>query len=183
MEMRIIGEYAQRRAQLITRNLWTTDLLAADVLPVKQEQPRLNLYAGSFPDDRPIFTGFGMLPGSPFHDVRVRRAMSMLVDRDGFIDAFFQVREFESQGLPMETRWNTHFAAGEPPYWIDPKPAISKLGEGAAYFKHNPGEAAKLVRAAGFTEPIRLQGHFNTFFDFTGGALWTDDRCTYRDVR
>ena len=45
----------------------------------------------TFPDARrPLFT-FGFLPNSPFNDVRIRRAASMVLDRDSWIDAFYGV--------------------------------------------------------------------------------------------
>jgi ABC-type transport system substrate-binding protein len=81
----------------------------------------------------------------------------MLLDRDAFIDTFFNVGPYQSAGLPVESRWHTHYAAGEAPYWIDPKG--KGLGEGATYFQHNPAEATKLMRAAGFNQPIRIPGY------------------------
>jgi ABC-type transport system substrate-binding protein len=52
--------------------------------------------------------------------------------------------------------------AGEPPFWIDPKG--TGLGEGAAYFKFNPDEATKLVKATGISTPLKLQGVFNVAY-------------------
>jgi ABC-type transport system substrate-binding protein len=104
--------------------------------------------------------GFSFLDGSPFHDVRVRRAASMLLDREAFIDAFYNVSKFEKEGLPVESRWHTHFAAGEPPYWTDPKG--KDLGEGAQYFQLNAAEATKLVRAAGINSAMKMPGFFST---------------------
>lgn len=165
MEMRILSEYSQIRAQLLAGNLWNTPFSpqqtpAEDILNIKREQPRLNLYAGPFPDSRPTFISFGLLPDSPFHDERVRRAMSMLIDRETFLQTFFNISDFESAGLPVEYRWHTHFAAGEPPYWLDPQPENSELGEGAAYFQYNPEEAAAMMRAAGHSSPLQLTGNF-----------------------
>jgi ABC-type transport system substrate-binding protein len=82
------------------------------------------------------------------------------MDRETFIDVFYNVGNFKNEGLPVESRWHTHFAAGEPPYWVDPKG--KELGEGAQYFQLNPSEATKLVRAAGFNQPIRVPGFFST---------------------
>ena len=72
----------------------------------------------------------------------------MLIDRDPWIDAFYNVSNFEAEGLPVDARWDSHYMAGEPPFWIDPKG--DGLGEGAAYFKYNPEEAIKMIEAAGF---------------------------------
>ncbi len=165
MSMPIISEYAQRRAQFITGNIGAFTpgggaIPGDDILPAKKEQPKLNLYADSFPDSRPSMISFGFLDGSPFQDVRVRRAMSMLIDRDTFIDVFYNVSAFEKEGLPVEARWHTHFAAGEPPYWIDPKG--TGLGEGAQYFQLNQAEAKKLMQAAGFNQPVAFPAHVSS---------------------
>jgi peptide/nickel transport system substrate-binding protein len=163
MEQPIISEYAQRRAQLLSGKVGAfspgdafTELISEDLLPAKSEQPKLNLYAKSFPDSRPAMISFGFLDGSPFHDTRVRQAVSMLLDRDAFIDAFYNVSAFEAEGLPVESRWHSHFAAGEPPYWIDPKG--EGLGEGAKNFQYNPQEAMTLVRAAGHNDTLSMPG-------------------------
>jgi ABC-type transport system substrate-binding protein len=160
MEQPIITEYAARRAQFVAGNLATTTLVSEDLLPTKKEQPKLSFYANSFPDARPAMVGFGYLEGSPFHDTRVRRAASMLLDREAFIDVFFNVSNFEKEGLPVESRWHSHFAAGEPPYWLDPKG--KDLGEGAQYFQLNIAEATKLVRAAGHNQALKMPGFFST---------------------
>jgi ABC-type transport system substrate-binding protein len=161
MEQPIISEYAQRRAQLMSGTVGGfapgdgfTELISEDVLPAKAEQPKLNLYAKSFPDARPAMVSFGFLEGSPFHDDRVRRAVSMLLDRELFIDTFYNVSVFEAEGLPVESRWHSHFAAGEPPYWIDPKG--TGLGDSAKYFQYDPAEAMAMVRAAGHNDALAM---------------------------
>jgi len=166
MEMPIVSEYAQRRAQFVAGKIGAFAPLdpfvripSEEVLPMKAEQPKLNLYADPFPDDRPAMVSFGLLENSPFLDTRVRRAVSMLIDRDTFIDVFYNVSAFEKEGLPIESRWHSHFAAGEPPYWVDPKG--KELGEGAQYFQLNPAEAKKLMQAAGFTSALQLPAHIS----------------------
>jgi ABC-type transport system substrate-binding protein len=166
MEQPIVSEYAARRAQLVAGNVLAyapasmERIIAEDIIPTKKEQPKLGIYADTFPDSRPSMVGFSYLPNSPFHDTRVRRAASMLLDRESFIDAFYNVSNFEKEGLPVESRWHTHFAAGEPPYWVDPKG--KDLGEGAQYFQLNVAEATKLVRAAGFNQALKMPGFFST---------------------
>ena len=160
MQTTIISEYAQRRAQLNAGNLWTADIRAEDVMAVKGEQPKLGLYAQEFPVTRRNMIGFGYNPGSPFHDVRVRRAVSMVLERDAWVDAFYNVSGFAKDGLEVEPRWDSHYMAGDAPHWKDPKG--TELGEGAQYFKHNVAEAKKLMQAAGHNAPLVTPGWFNT---------------------
>ena len=71
----------------------------------------------------------------PFHDVRVRQAVSLALDRKGFIDA-----TLEGVGVvngPMPAALTD---------WALP---ISELGEGAKYYRYDPAEAKRLLAAAG----------------------------------
>jgi ABC-type transport system substrate-binding protein len=156
IDLKVLSEYSARRAQLLAGNQWTTAINPEDVVSVKREQPKLSMYTTPFPEARRALIGFNYRDGSPFHDVRVRRAVSMLLDRDPWIDAFYNVSEYAKDGLEVDARWDSHYMGGDAPYWIDPKGA--GLGEGAAFFKHNPAEATKLVRAAGFNQAIKLPG-------------------------
>jgi ABC-type transport system substrate-binding protein len=92
---------------------------------------------------------FGWLPEgrSPFLDERVRQAVSMAIDRDLFIDTVHNVDNFRSEGLPVETRWNSHLNATTEGWWLDPK--SKDFGPNAKYFQHDVAEAKKLMAAAG----------------------------------
>lgn len=169
IDQRIVTEYASRRAQLLAGNLWTLGGAGAgigpggvrpeDVIGAKREQPRLNMYANAFPEGRRFVIGFSYRPDSPFHDERIRRAVSMLLERDEWIDAFYNVSDYEAEGLPVDARWDTHFMAGEPPFWTDPKG--TGLGEAAAYYQFNPEEAQKLMEASGVSLPLRQPGAYS----------------------
>ena len=63
---------------------------------------------------------FGYLPGSPFRDERVRKAASMVLDRDLFVGTFGNVDKFEKAGLTVPQRWNSAIYSGES-FWLDPK--------------------------------------------------------------
>ena len=82
------------------------------------------VYAISLRNDQP-----------PFNDVRVRRALSLAIDRQAIIDAVW-VRGEASGPMPRGMR-----------EWSLP---IDQLGEGAKYFRHDPKEAKRLLAEAGY---------------------------------
>ena len=73
----------------------------------------------------------------------------MSIDRDLFIDTFYNVAKFEAEGLPVETRWHTGLRQSfRGDCWLDPKG--KDFGPNAKYFKHDVAEAKKLLAAAGY---------------------------------
>lgn len=148
IEMPVIPEYAQQLAQFKAQRIWALDARSEDLLSIKRENSstvlRRNLV---YYLDAPDLIAMSQLPGSPFLDVRVRRAMSMLIDRQLWIDTFENVDGFAQEGIEIETRWSSHLALADDRYWRDPKEG--KVGEGSKYFAYNPSEAAKLFQAAG----------------------------------
>jgi peptide/nickel transport system substrate-binding protein len=146
----LISESATALAQFKAKRLWSLDPSAESVSLLKKENPDSILH-GVSPLKSGISGGymlaFSKLENSAIQkDVRIRYAISMLIDRDLWIDTFYNVKKLESEGLPMETGWNSHIACSAAE-WLDPK--TGKLGEASKYFKHDPEEAAKLLRAAG----------------------------------
>ena len=79
----------------------------------------------------------------PFNDVRVRQAVSLALDRKGFIDATLEGVGVVNGPLPA--------ALAD---WALP---IAELGEGAKYYRYDPAEAKRLLAAAGY--PKGFQGH------------------------
>jgi ABC-type transport system substrate-binding protein len=119
------------------------------VLFVKKEDPRVSLFQGDPATPAGAVMNFGWHPEgrSPFLDERVRQAVSMAIDRDLFIDTVHNVDNFRGEGLPVETRWNSHLNATTEGWWLDPK--SKDFGPNAKYFQLDVAEAKKLMSAAG----------------------------------
>jgi peptide/nickel transport system substrate-binding protein len=80
----------------------------------------------------------------PFSDVRVRRAMSMSIDRKKWVDALLEGHGWTDPGpvpAPMK-EW---------------KLPTSELGPGAKYLEYNPKEARKLLAEAGYPKGFKTK--------------------------
>jgi peptide/nickel transport system substrate-binding protein len=92
----------------------------------------------------------GVVPGAvfmrvdmaPFSDVRVRRAISHAIDREGLIEAVW------GRGEP------TAAVARGLTEWALP---IEQLGEGAKYYRYDPKEARRLLAEAGHPKGFKTQ--------------------------
>ena len=69
----------------------------------------------------------------PFNDVRVRRAISMAIDRQKQVDTVFEGHGIPGWGVPYH-------------YYQDKPPTLAELGQ---YAQHRPAEAKKLLAEAG----------------------------------
>jgi peptide/nickel transport system substrate-binding protein len=154
VEMPIVSEYAQGLAQLKAGNIYAYPVRAEDIINFKKDVPEINLYqapfsAGSVTGHRTFF-GWQPKGQSPWRDERVRQAYSMAIDRDLFIDTFFNVEKFRGQGLPVDTAYNNALTCYNwEGWWIDP---VGKdMGPNSQYFKLNIAEAKKLMAAAGYS--------------------------------
>ena len=145
----IVPENATGLAQLRAGNLWEyVNLSPEDVIPTKRALPELTMLQKPSFSDRtmPDQVAVSYLPGSPFIDERVRYAISMLQDRDLWMNTFYNIDKFKADGLDVPTRINTMITPGQEGYWVDPKDKA--FGDAAKYFQYNPAEAKKLLQAA-----------------------------------
>ena len=158
MNFVILPDPATNRAQLVTGNLWWTQNFPRDeVLSAKKERPRLQMVARESFSAGDHWLHFGYLPESPFFDERVRKAASMSIDRDLFVDTFGNVDRFGAEGIDVPRRWNSSIPVGES-FWIDPKDEAT-YGKSAAFYKYDPAEAKKLIQAAGMQTPVASSFH------------------------
>jgi peptide/nickel transport system substrate-binding protein len=92
----------------------------------------------------------------PFSDVRVRRAISHAIDREGIIDAVAEGVGVVNPPVPAALK-----------DWSLP---MSQLGEGAKYYKHDPKEAKRLLAEAGYPNGFPVAICFNSY----GSTVLTD---------
>jgi ABC-type transport system substrate-binding protein len=145
----IIPDYSAGIAQFEAGRLWDYPVRQEDILRLKTDHPKLDLTQSLAHLKTPQANYYtaSARPESPLRDIRVRQAASMLLDRDLFLEAIYDLKSFRDAGLPTDTLWNSHIYAGQTD-WLDPRG--KELGEGARYFQYNPVEAKKLINAAGF---------------------------------
>jgi peptide/nickel transport system substrate-binding protein len=86
---------------------------------------------------------------APFTDVRVRRAISLAVNRQEIIDAVF----LKGEPTPAVSRGLSEWS-----------PRIDELGAGARYYQYDPTEARRLLAEAGVPKG------FKTLLHTTGGS-------------
>ena len=86
---------------------------------------------------------------APFNDVRVRRAVSLAIDRQESIDAVLEGVGVLNPAVPAGLK-----------DWAVP---TSQLGEGARYLKHDPAEARRLLAAAGYPNGFTASLCFTTY--------------------
>jgi peptide/nickel transport system substrate-binding protein len=115
------------------------DVRQADLDSLKQSHPQLR-----FQDMQSITqtTIWMRTDQPPFADVRVRRAISHAIDRQGIIEGVW-MRGQPSPGVaPGLAEWSL---------------PIDQLGEGAKYYRYDPKEARRLLAEAGYPKGFKSQ--------------------------
>jgi peptide/nickel transport system substrate-binding protein len=121
------------------------DVRQADLESLKQSHPQLR-YQDMLANN--ATTIWMRTDKSPFTDVRVRRAISHAIDRQGVIEAVWMRGEL-SPAVPRGlVEWSL---------------PIDQLGEGAKYYRYDPQEARRLLTEAGYAKG------FKTTLMATGG--------------
>ena len=99
----------------------------------------------------PSITPFGLALAQdrpPFNDVRVRRALSMAIDRQKILDTVFEGHGLVTAGVP----WI---------YYQDAKPTLKELGP---WWQYRPAEAKKLLAEAGHPNGFETTVFYYEYF-------------------
>src|SRR5256885_3709252 len=115
------------------------DVRQADLAALKRSHPHLH-YQDMLANN--VTTIWMRTDKAPFTDVRVRRAISQAIDRQGLIEAVWARGEL-SPAVPRGLA-----------QWSLP---IDQLGEGAKYYQYDPKEARRLLAAAGHPKGLKTQ--------------------------
>jgi peptide/nickel transport system substrate-binding protein len=134
----IITDTSAALAQFSSGHLDYLEPAPNDVDTLKKNVPQASVVAQSPGPGSWVFGQLGD-PSSPWQDVRLRRAVSMAIDRDA-LGATAWANKFVIQG--MASRYLGKWALQ-----IEDMPADT-----AQYFKYNPAESKKLLEASGYKD-------------------------------
>ncbi len=106
---------------------------------------------------------------APWADPRVRRAISLSLNRADMITALYNLDGLEAAGLEVAGRvgWHNILPAGYVGQSIDPQ-TDAKTGQ---WIRHDPGEARKLLEAAGYGDGFEVPYHYTTAY----GPAWIQE--------
>ncbi|MGE0544020.1 MAG: ABC transporter substrate-binding protein [Dehalococcoidia bacterium] len=122
-----------------------------DLPTLKQSKPDASILE-YLPNAHTFFFYFGdSIPANkpPFNDVRVRQALSLVVDRDGFADLFY-----EGKGV-----WNNVISPGMSKWYLDP--TSDEMGAAAQWFEYDAKKAKQLLSAAGYSDDFEIEFHYS----------------------
>lgn len=159
LEQNIIKDNAAQLSQFLGGNLDVIASLApADIQRAQAAIKGVQVIETPVGNTRYIVFSKEDLANGPVKDARVRRAISMAIDRDQMLDAAFDLPELKKLGITPTYHWDTFIPHSHTGYWLDPKKEMS--AENAAAFKKNNAEAMKLLDAAGFKDGFSMEWHW-----------------------
>ncbi|HZU76306.1 MAG TPA: ABC transporter substrate-binding protein [Dehalococcoidia bacterium] len=164
-ERPIVPEYATALAQFRAGNIWGNVARQEDILSVKKDFPQMTLWQTDYGPTAPgVFFGW---ENQAVMDVRVRQAMSQLIDRQSFAQAFSNQDQFKAAGIDLGIVYDNFLGRGWGDYWLDPY--SPEMGDAAQNFKFDIANAKKLLAAAGHPNGFSI-----TFYGPTGAPYGTD---------
>ena len=160
IEMSIIRDAPAALAQFLGGALDALSLTAADMKRVKDGVKGLVVdLAPPLMLQNITFSGLDFEP--PWRDVRVRRAVSMAINRDAMLDESFGLKELKTQGVDAPYTWDGFLPWGITGYSLDAK---QMKPDRLASFKFSVSEAAKLMDAAGWRDGFGVEWHYTGGF-------------------
>ena len=148
VDIRIIGDNAQAEVQFRAKNLHLNAVSPENIPQFAKELKGTKVVTMTPASGGPLI-GLSWAPGQPWEDIRVRRALSLAMDRDAIAKVIFDPKAYEAIGVKLDTFWNTPLSSGWGAYWLDPK--SKEAGASAQYLQRNVAEAKKLLEAAGYS--------------------------------
>ena len=160
VEISVIRDAPAALAQFLAGGLDVLAIGAADVKRARDGVKGL-IIDQSAPLQIQNITFSGLDLDAPWRDVRVRRAVSMAINRDAMLDESFGVKELRSAGVDIPYTWDGFLPWGITGYSLDAK---QMKPERLASFKVNTAEAARLLDAAGWRDGFGVEWHYTGGF-------------------
>ncbi len=164
----IIPDYAANQAQFLANNLDVFAVRNTDLDAVSKQKTDAQKLGGN-----PTWLQSAMYfnlsnANNPTKDVRVRRALSMAIDRESLIATFGETAKLKSLGFNINTGWNNSvvpWGDGGLYWWLDPK--SKDQGTSSQWFAFNIAEAKKQLDAAGYKGDAMDFNTTNTIYGTT----------------
>lgn len=153
VELALLGDVNQVLTQFAAGNLDTISVPPQLLNAFRNENPNAIVDLAL----RNILNFFYFEPATytadkpPFNDVRVRRALSMTLNRDELLEV----------ASPEGGEWPNIINAGMGRrWWLDPRGP--DIGDAGKWYQHNLDEAKALLSAAGFADGFNVNMHFSS---------------------
>jgi len=162
LEVPIIPEYANARAQLEAGSLHTLAIQPDDLLGVRTQHPDWQWRTTGGSVGYLYWSSAEQTPGAPWLDDRYRKAVSMSMDREGQQELAYNVTELEKAGLDVVKDFNNIVPRSRGSWWLDPR--NPGKGDSGQWFEYNLAEAKKLLAAGGWEgTPVQLHYPITTY--------------------
>ena len=160
VQVGVVRDSAEAVRQFLAGELDTVALSSADLKRVRDGVKNV-VIDQSAPLRIQNITFSGLDNDAPWRDVRVRRAVSMAINRDAMLDESFGLKEMKAAGVDPVYTWDGFLPWGITGYSLEPK---QMTPERLASFKFSVSEASKLLDAAGWSDGFGVEWHYTGGF-------------------